>query len=91
MNKEDKRLEKWKKIKTKGLISYLVKIGILYYGLSFFLIWVFLVPFIDSNYTLDFIYKETFITKLIVFGVISPLFGLLMGYREWKTLEKKHD
>lgn len=56
MDKRDKRLAKWKNIKSKGLVAYLLKIGILYFGLSLFLIWVFLVPFIDTNFTFNFIY-----------------------------------
>lgn len=28
MNKEQKRLAKWEKIKSKGLISYLIKMGL---------------------------------------------------------------
>ncbi|MBI6871228.1 hypothetical protein [Clostridium aciditolerans] len=91
MDKQEKRLAKWEKIKSKGLMSYMLKTGILYYGLSFFLTWVFLVPFIESSYTFNFIYKETFTTKLIVFGIISPLFGMLMGYTGWKGFEKKYE
>lgn len=90
MNKQEKELAKWKRIKSKGLMSYLGRMGLLYYGLSFFLIWVFLVPFVDSNYTFNFIFKETFITRLIVFGVISPLLGLIMGYAGWKYYENKY-
>jgi len=91
MNKQERHLEKWKKTKSKGLLAYLLKMGILYYGLTFFLIWTFLAPFIDTNYTFNFIYKETFKTKLIVFAIISPLFGLLMAYIGWKVFEKKYE
>ncbi|MCY6356058.1 hypothetical protein [Clostridium sp. ZS2-4] len=90
MDKQEKRLAKWEKIKSKGLMSYIIKIGIFYYGLTSFLIWVFLAPFIDNNFTLNFVYKETFKTKLIVFGILSPLFGMLMGYTSWKELKKKY-
>lgn len=91
MDRGKNQLAKWENIKSKGLISYLFKIGILYYGLSFFLIWVFLVPFIDNNFTLIFLHKETFNTKLIVFGILSPLIGVLMGYICWKGFERKYN
>ncbi|KJS20054.1 MAG: hypothetical protein VR72_16170 [Clostridiaceae bacterium BRH_c20a] len=90
MDKRNKRLAKWKKIKSKGLVAYLLKIGILYFGLSLFLIWVFLVPFIDANFTFTFIYKEMFKTRIIVFAIISPLTGVLMAYSSWKGFEKKY-
>jgi len=91
MNKEEKNLARWQRIKSKGLMAYIFKMGILYYGLSFFLIWVFLVPFIDNNYTFQFVNKETFETRVIVFVVFSPLFGMLMAYVGWKGLEKKYE
>lgn len=91
MDKREKSLAKWEKIKSKGMMSFIVKRGILYYGLSYFLIWVFLAPFIDNNFTFKFVYKETFITKLIVFGIVSTLFGILMAYIGWKGFERKYD
>jgi hypothetical protein len=87
----EKQLKKWEKIKNKGLKSYLFKTGILYYGITFFFIWVFLAPFIDSNFKFDFIYKDTFNTKLIVFGILSPFFGVVMAYIGWKGFQKKYE
>jgi len=91
MNKQERRLAKWNKIKIKGLMAYLLKMGLLYHGLTFFLIWTFLAPFIDNNYTFDFIYRETFKTKIIVCAIISPLYGFLMAYIGWKNFEKMCD
>jgi len=48
------------------------------------------VPFIDNNYTFQFVCKETFKTRVIVFGVFSPLFGMWMAYIAWKGQEKKY-
>lgn len=90
MDRQEKRMAKWKKIKSRGIIAYTIKMGIIFYGLSFFLTWVFLVPFVDSNFTFNFVYGETFITRLIVFGIVSPLLGILMGYVSWRGLEKKY-
>jgi uncharacterized membrane protein len=58
MNKQEKQLIKWKNIKSKGLISYIIKMGLFYYGITFFLIWVFLVPLINNNFTFNFIHKK---------------------------------
>jgi hypothetical protein len=51
MNKQEKRLKQWGKIKG----------------------------------------KEAFITKLIIFGIISPVYGILMGYIGWRSFEKKYE
>lgn len=90
MNKEERRLAKWEKIKSKGLISYLIKKGLFYHGLSFFLIWVFLVPFINSNFTSDFIKNENFKERVSAFVVVSILYGLCLGYISWRNLEKRY-
>ncbi len=90
MNKEQKQLERWKRIKSKGMFSHMIKRGAVCYGIVLFLTWVFIVPFIDHRYSLGFVYNETFKDKVIIFGIVSPLVGTLMGYLGWKGLEKKY-
>jgi hypothetical protein len=90
MNKEQRQLARWKKIKSKGMLSHIIKRGTVAYGIVFFLIWLVIVPFIDYSYTFDFVSSETFKFKFIVFAIISPLVGTLMGYVGWKGLEKKY-
>lgn len=91
MNKEERRLAKWEKIKSKGLISYLIKMGLFYHGLYFFLIWVFLVPFINSNFTSDFIKNESFKERVSAFAVVSILYGLCLGYISWRNWERSYE
>lgn len=90
MNKEQRQLARWEKIKSKGMFSHIIKRGTVCYGIVFFLIWVFIVPFIDYGYTFGFVYNERFIYKVIVFAIVSPLVGTLMGYVGWSGLEKKY-
>jgi hypothetical protein len=90
MNKQQYQLEKWKKIKSKGMLSYIIKRGTVFYGIAFFIIWVFIAPFVDYSYTFTFVHNDRFITKVIVFAILSPLFGSLMGYVGWRGLEKKY-
>ncbi len=89
MNKEEKRLAKWEKTKSKGLRLYLIKVGILRYGLLFYFIWAFLPPIIDNEFTFNLLDSNIFIIKLIIFGIISPLFGVLLAYNRWKKLNGK--
>jgi hypothetical protein len=91
MNKREKQLVKWGKLQKKGVMSYLIKTGIFYFGLTFFLGWVFLAPLIDNNFTFNFIYKETFKTKFIVFGILSPLIGMLMAYSIWNSFKREYE
>ncbi len=91
MNKEERRLAKWEKIKSKGLIYYLIKMGLFYHGLCFFLIWVFLVPFIDSNFTLDFIQNEGFNGRISTFAIISIFYGLCLGYITWGNWKRRYE
>lgn len=90
MNKEQRQLARWEKIKSNGMFSHIIKRGTICYGIMYFLIFVFIVPFIDYRYTFGFIYNETFIYKVIVFAIVSPFVGTLMGYIGWKGLEKKY-
>lgn len=90
MNSEEKFLKRWEKSRKKGKLSYIIRWGLLFYGGTFFLIWTFLAPFIENGYNFSFIHKGTFILKLIVFGVVSSLFGLLMGYLNWGSFERRY-
>lgn len=69
---------------------YIIKTGIVFYGIIFFFLGVFLSPFIDYNFTFDFMYKETFKTRLIVFIIVAPIFGIIIAYLNWNGLKKKY-
>jgi quinol-cytochrome oxidoreductase complex cytochrome b subunit len=89
--KEDRSLKRWKKVEAKGLTSYLIKIGILLLGSVIFIASVFIVPFIDHGFSYHFIYRESFITSIIIFAILSPLMGTFLAYTEWKDYKKKYN
>lgn len=91
LSKTEKFLLRWEREKARGLLSYILRWGLLYYGGLYFLIWVFLVPFINNMYTFDFIYRDTFITKCILFGITSFPIGAVFGLASWKGNEKKYN
>lgn len=90
MSNEERKRAAWEKHRTKGIIRYVLKMGLLYFGLSYFLIWVFLVPLIDNSFSFSFIYRETFTTRAITYGIVSIFWGLLMGLVLWKGNEKRY-
>lgn len=91
MNKNEAFVKRWEIRRSKGMVRYIALWGLLYYGLTFFLIWTFLVPFVDSNFTFDFVYKDTFSTRIIAFTIVFSLFGLLLGYLQWWQNERKYN
>lgn len=94
MNKQEKHLAKWEKIKNKGFMSYIIKMGV-FYGLIFFLYWLFLFPLINNSFKFNSIFieafKNTFKIKLIINGILSSLFGMLMANLSWKSFKKKYE
>ncbi|WP_428866701.1 hypothetical protein [Clostridium sediminicola] len=82
--KRQNRLAIWNKMKSKGLLSHIVKKGLFCYGAISFLIGVFY-PFIRFG----FIYKETFKGWFILVSIGTPLYGIIMSYIEWKYYKKK--
>ena len=95
MNKHEKHLAKWEKIKNKGFMSYIIKMGVFYYGLIFFLFWMFLFPLINNSFEFNSIFKEafknTFKSKLIINGILSSFAGIFMANATWKSFKKKYE
>lgn len=88
---EKRNLKKWEEIKPKGLRSYLIKTGIFFYGVVFFITWTLIVPIINNNFTFSFIFLKAYMTNIIIIGILSPLLGIVLAYSGWKELEKKYD
>lgn len=82
--------EKWSIIREKGLVSFIVKKTLPIYGISMFIIQLFIVGFVDSNLSFYFIYKKTFLTKVVILALISVFYGIIMGYTIWKENEKRY-
>ncbi len=88
----DKRnLKKWEEIKPKGLRSYLIKTGIFFYGVVFFITWTVIVPIINNNFSFSFVFLKAHMTNIIIMGIFSLLAGIMLAYTGWKDLEKKYD
>lgn len=87
---EERNQRIWQKIKGKGKKSYLVNRGILLYGTIIFVTWVFIVPYIDGGFTYTYRFRETFLTKAVVFGILSPIMGMFLAHGSWKDLERRY-
>ena len=86
MNK--KELKKWKKLREKGKLNYLLKYGILFYGMPVGTVIVFMTNIssegLQNTLTLKGIVGCT-ITG-ILYGI---LVGLAYGFLSWKLKERK--
>lgn len=87
---EKRNLKKWKEIKPKGIRSYIIKTGIFFYGVVFFITWTLIVPIINNNFTFSFLFLKAHMSNIIIIGILSPLFGIMLAYSGWKELEKKY-
>lgn len=86
---KEKDQKLWEKIKPMGMRSYLIRTGVLRVGLGSFIILVIMLFLLDHVFSAYYFQSDRFRNMLIILGMISPLYGALMAYSSWKSLEKK--
>ncbi|MPW26370.1 hypothetical protein GC105_11280 [Alkalibaculum sp. M08DMB] len=89
--KIEKRKIKWKRMKDKGLVLYIIIGGVFYYGFIGSLIGMIIVPWINFNFSFDFIYYETYISWCFIIGTIMLSSGIISRYLKWKDYQKKYE
>jgi len=87
LKKIDKDFEKMKNEKY-GLVKYVVKIGLFQFSFVYFLLFGFLAPFIDHNFTLEFIYAEKFSKYILKDAFLALFLGIFTSFFTWKKLQK---
>ncbi len=87
---EERNQRIWEKIKPMGMKSHLIRSGLLTQGLIFFIALGFISPLIDQGFSAYYFQSEGFRNRLIFIGTIAPLYGVLMAYSSWKSMEKKY-
>ena len=87
---EERNQRIWEKIKPMGMKSYLIRSGVLRTGLIFFILLGFISPLIDHGFSAYYFQSDGFRNRLIILGTIAPLYGVIMAYSSWKSLEKKY-
>lgn len=88
---KNKRKMRWKKMKKKGLIPYILIWGVLYYGLIGSLILIIIIPWIEFNFSFNFIYNQTYISWCFISAIIVLPIGIISRYLKWKDYEKKYE
>ena len=82
--------EKWSVIREKGLLSFMVKTAFLRYGMTFFIVLLFVPGFVDNNFSFEFIHRDTFLAKAVILAVMAIFYSIIMGYSSWKAYEKRY-
>lgn len=68
-------------MKDSKVYKLFFKKKVLLLSITFFILWVFIAPFIDNGFSFKFIYADSFLTKVIIFAFFSPLAGAIVGYK----------
>jgi hypothetical protein len=86
---EERNKRIWEKVRPKGMKSYLIQNGLLTQGLIFFIALGFISPLVDHGFSAYYFQSEAFRNRLIIIGMVAPVYGVFIAYSSWKSLEKK--
>ena len=78
----------WEKVRAKGRDSFVVRVGLLRYGLKFGIIWG-LFKIVSICF-----FKPTFqpaISVIASWGFMCVGFGALMGFHQWQQNERDYE
>ncbi len=79
------RMQKWEKTRSKGKNNFILKTGVLYWGISTGVLWSIFMFFQGESRTIAR-FLAYFIPALILF----PIGGLFWGLWVWNITEKKY-
>lgn len=93
---KDKEFHEWSKIRKKGKINFILKYGMLLYGVSTGILLYILELILDQKFSLTLFTQYTFyrdmIAQVIAYSIIAgPLYGILMWIFNEKRWKKEKD
>ncbi len=81
------QLEKWQVTQDKGRKSFIIKYGVMGWGLKTGILFALVFPFfLDTPYSI-----VSFLLVLIPSLILFPLGGILWGLYMWNFFERQHD
>ena len=81
-NMTDTKMKRWEKQRAQGRISFVFKVGVLFWGILTALMWSILMYFIDP--------QEPVWARPLLVLVIFPIAGFFWGFWVWSIIEKKY-
>lgn len=80
-NRQQKGRANWFKIREKGRLNYILKYGVLFYGL-----WMISFMFIYNHWDTP---VDNWLIELSIYLIIWPLMGFVVGLISWNDYEKR--
>lgn len=77
-----KQQEHWKKARELGKRSYIIKHGVLYWGVTTGIFFSIIMHFLQP--------QDNWYIRPIIALVLFPIAGILYGFFSWNTNEKKY-
>ena len=89
-NKEEREINEWKKMKSKGKKKYVWYNGVLEWGVFLAILWPIGFAFIDKGFSLHSLTNQSFIRNLIISFIFFPLAGYFRAMMMWKKCDEKY-
>ncbi|KMK75072.1 hypothetical protein [Alkalihalobacillus pseudalcaliphilus] len=80
----------WSEIREKGPIIYILKDGVLGWGIPTAILYFFFIRILDNGFAFSQYFSEGWVWELMMALIIFPLTGLLFGWLMWILGERKY-
>jgi hypothetical protein len=91
INKKERELKEWNKMKSNGKAKYIWINGVLKWGLFMAISIALILQAIGEGFSLYSFSNQNFIKKLIIFFVIFSIDGYIHNILLWRKYEKKYN
>lgn len=85
-----KELAKWERMNSMGKRKYILKDGILYYGVPTGILWAIFYQLFEGGFSLDNFTVADFTSRLIIGLIVFSIVGIFVSLFTWNKLEKKY-
>lgn len=85
-----REIAKWERINSMGKRKYILKDGILYYGVPTGILWAIFYQLFDGGLSLENFISDEFTSRLVVGLIVFSIVGILVSLFTWRKLEKKY-
>ena len=83
-------LDRWNLMKSKGKGNYLIKDGILNWGIPTGILWAVFFQLIEDGLSLNSYLQIDFVRRIVIGIITFSLVGIVAALFKWNKLEKKY-